>query len=67
MGWRRAFFPVVIPGKRSATRGPAARDMIADDISNRGETRMRLHTMTWMEVDAYLKEQNGIIVPIGST
>ncbi|GHD50808.1 amidase [Thalassobaculum fulvum] len=28
---------------------------------------MRLQHMTWMEVEAYLKEQKGIIVPIGST
>lgn len=28
---------------------------------------MRLQLMTWMEVEAYLKEHKGIIVPIGST
>ena len=28
---------------------------------------MRLQHMTWMEVDAYLKDNKGIIVPIGST
>lgn len=28
---------------------------------------MRLHHMTWMEVDGYLKGHKGIIVPIGST
>ena len=28
---------------------------------------MRLQLMTWVEVEAYLSAQNGIIVPIGST
>lgn len=28
---------------------------------------MQLQMMTWMEVDAYLHRQNGLIIPIGST
>jgi len=28
---------------------------------------MRLHLLTWQEVEAYLAEQTGIIIPIGST
>jgi creatinine amidohydrolase len=28
---------------------------------------MKLHLSTWMEVEAYLKESRGIIIPIGST